>query len=311
METSAAHPPSIRAVEALPVDLVMATNRASPFLRRTLESVVAQTYPHWRLTVVDDGTPDPDVVRRAVADMPRSQVIRQENRGPAAARNAGIAHGNAPLVAILDDDDIWDPDKLAAQVDSLEASPEAVASFTAGCYIDAEGREFGSGWPARTVPSQLFVSGAEPQPRIVSLMVRRSAHDLLGGFDETYFMAEDNEYILRLALLGPMVAVPRRLVAYRRHTHNLSSSNSTEGRRATLRFLREQRAAHRADLAVAELLDERLEREKRLWADECTRSLVDAARRRDRHRLAEELQWASGFKVATLRALGAKIIRHH
>jgi glycosyltransferase involved in cell wall biosynthesis len=295
-------------VEPVLVDLVMATNRSSPYLATALESVLAQSYPHWQLTVVDDGTPDPRTLASAVGDMPRTRIIRRAGRGLPASRNAGIAQGRAPLIALLDDDDIWDPDKLAAQVESLENAPGALASFTAGRYIDAQGHEFGSGWPATTVPTALFISGAEPTPRIVTLMVRRRAHERIGGFNESYSVAEDNEYILRLALQGSMVAVPRPLVSYRRHSTNMSSVNSIEGRRANLRIVREQRAAHRHDLEVSGMLDERFRRLTRESADECVRSLVDAVRRRDRARLGEELRWASRFPVATVRALVTKVI---
>ncbi|MBF4765393.1 glycosyltransferase [Nocardioides islandensis] len=294
-------------MEPTRVDLVMVTNRASPYLAQALESVRAQTYPHWSLVVVDDGTPDPDAVPRAVAGMPRTTVVRQENRGPSAARNRGIAQGDAPLVALLDDDDVWDADKLAEQVRALAEHVDAVASFTAGRYIDAEGREFGS-WDATTVDSRLFVNGEEPQPRIVTLVLRREAHTAIGGFDESYRMAEDNEYILRLALSGPLVAVPRPLVSYRRHSANLSSSGSLEGRRSTVRFVREQRAAHRDDPEVTALLDERARRVARDCAQECVRGLADAARRRDGRRLLTELGWAARSPGPTALALVRAVI---
>ncbi len=236
--------PRLAPMKPVPVDLVMATNRASPYLRLALGAVAAQTYPHWNLTVVDDGTPDPKVVPEFTAGMANTRVLRRPRSGLPASRNAGMAVGRAPLIAFLDDDDVWEPDKLAAQVAALEAEPQAIACFTAGRYIDGEGREFGRGWAAHSVPSELFVSGQEPQPRIVSLMVRRTANEDVGGFNESYSVGEDNEYILRLALHGPMVAVPRPLISYRRHDHNMSSADSLSGRWAARRMLRELTRLH-------------------------------------------------------------------
>ena len=139
-------------MERVPVDIVMATNRASRYLPETLASVRAQTYQDWQLIIVDDGTPDPAAVPRAVGGMPRTTIIRQANRGLPAARNVGIAHGGAPFVALIDDDDLWHPNKLAGQVASLAKAPDALAAFTAGRYIDSEGSGFGAGWPARPCP---------------------------------------------------------------------------------------------------------------------------------------------------------------
>lgn len=295
-------------MKPVPVDLVMATNRASPYLRLALGAVAAQTYPHWNLTVVDDGTPDPKVVPEFTAGMANTRVLRRPRSGLPASRNAGMAVGRAPLIAFLDDDDVWEPDKLAAQVAALEAEPQAIACFTAGRYIDGEGREFGRGWAAHSVPSELFVSGQEPQPRIVSLMVRRTANEDVGGFNESYSVGEDNEYILRLALHGPMVAVPRPLISYRRHDHNMSSADSLSGRWAARRMLRELSAARGDDARAAELLDENRARFVKVAADECVRSLRQAVRRRDPKAVGAELRWAVTSPGRTLAAATRRLI---
>ena len=288
------------------VDIVLATNRASPFLPQTLASVRAQTLQDWRLIVVDDGSADPLAVAALLADMPRTTIIRQSHRGLPASRNVGIGHGEAPFIALLDDDDIWHDEKLAAQVQALSAHPEALASFTAGRYIDTDGLEFGSGWPATTVSSDRFVTGEEPQPRIVSLMVRRSANALIGGFNESYSLAEDNEYILRLVLAGQLVADRRPLVSYRRHGNNMSSSGSLEGRRANLRLLHELREAYAANPTVRGQLSQRLDRFLDESAMECVRGTADAFRHRDHARLAAEMRWAFASPGRTLRATAKK-----
>jgi glycosyltransferase involved in cell wall biosynthesis len=296
-------------VQRVPVDIVVATNRGSRYLPEALASVRAQSYRDWRLIVVDDGSPDHQALRALIGDMPRTTIIRHAHRGLPASRNVGITHGDAPLIALLDDDDVWHEDKLLSQIRALEDRPDALASFTAGRYVDANGEEFGSGWPANTVPSDQFVSGEEPQPRIVSLMVRRGANEEIGGFNESYSLAEDNEYILRLALHGPMVAVPQSLVSYRRHSTNMSSSDSLEGRQANLRLLREAQARHATDQVVGQLLSERLDRFLDVSSAECARGIAQALRRGEGASLAAELRWATGTSpVRTMRAIASKLM---
>jgi glycosyltransferase involved in cell wall biosynthesis len=291
------------------VDVVMSTNRLSPYLDETLGSLMAQTWSSWKLTVVDDGSPDPAALAAVVGRVPRSRVVRQPHRGLPAARNTGIGSTQAPLVALLDDDDLWDPDKLEHQVRAMEANPAALAAFTAGRYVDGQGREFGDGWGAESVDSRRFVSGEVPWPRIVTLMVRRSAHELIGGFNETYSVAEDNDYILRLALQGAMVGVPVPLVSYRRHTENMSNFGSIEGRRANFRVLREQLQLHGRDPEVESLLRRNIATFRQAAAGEWALSVSDALRRRQLGRFAKELWWAATvFPSDALREVRARVM---
>jgi GT2 family glycosyltransferase len=94
-----------------------------PYVSRAVESVLAQTFEDFELIVIDDGSTDggPDIVRR-YAD-PRLRLIYQDNAGPGAARNRGIAEATARYVAFLDADDEWMPDFLLSGKRSLEQSP--------------------------------------------------------------------------------------------------------------------------------------------------------------------------------------------
>lgn len=91
------------------------------YIAAALESVYAQTYAPLEIIVVDDGSIDgsADVARAHGASM----VLRQENQGPAAARNAALREANGTLVAFLDSDDIWLPQKLRLQVDFSRRQP--------------------------------------------------------------------------------------------------------------------------------------------------------------------------------------------
>lgn len=276
------------------VDVVVATHRTSPFLHAALDSVVAQTYPYWTLTVVDDGSSDPTFVPRAVRDVPRAQVIRHANRGLGASRNVGIAAGHAPLIAFLDDDDVWAPTKLEAQVDTLRRDVDAVGSFTGGWYLDQHGVSAGWGWSASAAPSTDFLRGAQPLPRIVTLLIRRTALDTIHGFDPSLTMAEDLEFTLRLAEAGSLTCVPEQLTGYRRHGSNMTEVDLVVLRRASERILRMvlDAAARRGDSATRALLEENLSRHRDQWSDDCARSAAAALRRGDLRTFAGEASWA-------------------
>src|SRR4051794_7920706 len=100
----------------------MPSFNAERYVGESIRSVVGQTFTDWELLVVDDGSTDrtAEVVRGfAVAD-PRIRYLRRENGGQAAARNSGIRDGSAPVVAFIDADDLWLPEKLARQLAVME-----------------------------------------------------------------------------------------------------------------------------------------------------------------------------------------------
>lgn len=207
------------------VDVVVATNRSSPFLRETLASVAAQTWARRRVTVVDDGSPDADGLRRLVGEaegLGDARVLRQEPSGLAAARNTGVGATDGELLVFLDDDDVWAPTRLARQVESLASDPEASCSFTGGWYLDEAGEAFGDGWPAAPGTPDDMRALRVPLPRITTLMCRRSAVEAVRGFDPTFPASEDIAFVLALLGVGPAVPVDEPLVGYRRHRQNMT-----------------------------------------------------------------------------------------
>lgn len=207
------------------VDIVVATNRRSPYLREALESVVAQDYSKWTLTVVDDGSPDPIGLEHLVHEMvPAARVIHQSNQGVAAARNAGIAATNSPLITFLDDDDVWRSDRLRLLVAALGESPTAVASFSGVWYLRADGTSFGEGRPGDTMPRREMLNGNHPTPHFGATIMRRAALERIGGFNQNYAMSEDTDLLLRMLVTGDMIGVPQDLTGYRRHEGNSTNS---------------------------------------------------------------------------------------
>jgi glycosyltransferase involved in cell wall biosynthesis len=202
------------------VSLIIATFNHARFLDAAIDSALAQTLGAVDVIVVDDGSTDdtPAVLARYAG---RVRVLRQPNRGLAAARNAGLAAARGTYVAFLDADDVMAPTKLAAQLEVLERSPtigwtycdvliETVATRTT---VTASER-FGYG--ARVLDGWLFPELIHGNfiPAIAP-MIRRTALDAVGGFDERLTALEDWDMWLRLSLLAEARYTPAVLVTYR------------------------------------------------------------------------------------------------
>ena len=109
-----------------PVGVVIPTRDRRDLLAATLDSVLAQRDVQVEVVVVDDGSRDGTADWLRSLDDPRVRVLRNETAiGTGAARNRGLHEVTADLVAFVDDDDLWAPDKLARQVAAIEATPGA------------------------------------------------------------------------------------------------------------------------------------------------------------------------------------------
>jgi glycosyltransferase involved in cell wall biosynthesis len=194
------------------VSVVVPVYNRGASLRWTLESVLAQSYPSFEVIVVDDGSSD-DSAACVASHYPGVRLLRQErNRGAAAAVNRGVAAARGELIAFLDSDDVWSPDKLTLQVEDFDLHPEAVISFTDITY----GRS-GVGplysWLYPLDPERLLEQLMEENPALPSaLMVRRGDFERVGGYAEDIGSAFDRDLLLRLAVLGPFRFLPVPLV---------------------------------------------------------------------------------------------------
>ena len=113
------------------ISVVIPAHNAGKFIKRTINSVLAQTYHDYEIIIIDDGsTDDTDEVVKSYGSKVR--YIRQENAGTTAARNAGIKSAAGEWIAFLDHDDEWLPEKLELQVKLLRKYPELV--WTTGNY---------------------------------------------------------------------------------------------------------------------------------------------------------------------------------
>lgn len=191
------------------VDIVIRTKNRPFFLSRALQDVQAQSFDDWHVVVVNDGG-DPESVEAVVAqaDGVNCTVVHlAETVGRPAAGNRGFAAGSAPFVALHDDDDTWDPTFLTSTVGHLRQTDEdAVAVRTQiifereveGRFVE-EGREvFHEHMIEPTYFDHLRFNHMVP----VSMLIRRTALDRIGGFDESLLAVEDWWLNLKLLLGG-------------------------------------------------------------------------------------------------------------
>lgn len=181
-----------------------------------IDSVLGQTFRDVEVIVVDDGSTD-GTADAVGSQRPGVRVLRlPENRGPAAARNAGTAVARGDLVMLLDSDDELLPDALARHVAALDADPGAVLSCSRLGYKGAKVTNLPDQPPQGDLGALLLqlLDGRFPA-LLSSCVIRRAALDELGGSDATLATTEDIDLFLRLAPLGRFAFLPQRLTARR------------------------------------------------------------------------------------------------
>jgi glycosyltransferase involved in cell wall biosynthesis len=226
------------------VAVVIPAHNPGIYLLESLESVLAQTIAN-ELIIIDDGS-DEGQLPDLPAD-PRVRTIRQENLGVSAARNRGTRETSAPLIAFLDADDRWAPNKLERQVRALAASPESILCYTGFSLIDQDGHRLAPGWATAFSGYRSLLTS---NPILMSsVVVRRQQLTDVGGFDPLYSVVADWDLWLRLAAIGPFLFVPEALADYRMAPHGIGQMSGdiwTGYREAMSVYDRQQLRAARA-----------------------------------------------------------------
>ncbi len=127
------------------VSIIVPVYNAAEFIEETIKTVEAQSFAEWELLLVDDCSDDNgcDIIERHITRDSRIKLIRQEqNKGAAAARNAGILQAEGRYICFLDADDIWEPDKIAKELDYMRGR-DAGFVFTGYEFADEHGRGLG------------------------------------------------------------------------------------------------------------------------------------------------------------------------
>ncbi len=219
-------PMSVDVVADPLVSVVIPMYQSETWIEETLTSVLAQTYQHVEIVVVDDGSTDrgPDVVAEyAASGSSRVQLVRTPNRGVSNARNTGVLASCGEYVALLDADDLWDPRKLEIQMAHFVRSDAPMCVCGYELFEDLTGKSRGvvqfrngskalKGWLALEGNGLLLPSTA---------LIRRSVLDEIRGFDPNFSVSADLEFALRMEEIGPLDSVPVTLVRYRVHSRQM------------------------------------------------------------------------------------------
>ena len=206
------------------VSVIIPTYKHSEFVLTTLDSVFAQTFTDYEVIVINDGSPDDTAeVLRPLAESGRIRYIEQKNTGQSIARNRAIAEAKGEFVALLDDDDLWPPDKLEWQVQALRKRPEAGVIAGPANVIDAQGLPiFRSGFmPEITLPAAY--SGT-PIISPGQTLIRASLLRELGGLNPNLWGVDDWELWLRVLKQSRILMEDQDALLYRSHPGNASKN---------------------------------------------------------------------------------------
>ena len=189
------------------VSVVLPVYNGERYLAEAIESVLGQSYRALELIVVDDGSTDRS---GEIARGYGARCVRQPNAGTAAARNAGIDCARGPLLAHMDADDLWEPDKIDAQVRALAADSKIDA--VSGHMVEFHSPD---------LPEEVRGRVRAPRERmpghlLQAMLIRREAHDRVGPFESRWRIGQDMSWSMRAAEAGLRLLVLPEVVLRRR-----------------------------------------------------------------------------------------------
>lgn len=213
------------------VSVIISTFKRTEYLKKTLESIEAQTYRDFEVIVVDDGTPG-DANSLLCEQFEKVKYLKIANSGgPSRPRNVGIQTAKGEYIAFVDDDDLWLPHKLEKQVAILENNPEFGIVHSCCNVIDENDVLTGAivGRPGTPdvkhgdVSLRMMGNWTVMMP---TSFVRKEVVDAVGFFNEKMPAAgEDMEFWVRCSFETKFYYVDEPLVAYRVHSNNISGEN--------------------------------------------------------------------------------------
>ena len=208
------------------ISIITPCYNAVRFLHEAMESVLRQTVGDFEFILVDDGSTDSTAqVIRSYRDS-RIRYVRQENRGPSAARNHGVSLARGRYLAFLDADDVALPHRLEVQSRVLDADPALSVVGSGFVWIDEDGTLIPRHHSWEDAPELNSLAGWLLDCPFVpsATLVRRKALDVVGGFAEDLRGGEDWHLWMRLVMAGHrMVWQPQVVCHYRHHGASLSN----------------------------------------------------------------------------------------
>ena len=180
------------------ISVIIPTYNRAQRLGKAIDSVLAQSHQDFELIVVDDGSDDntAELIENYNADI---VYIRQENRGPAAARNMGIEKARYNLLAFLDSDDWFAENKLAIQIEAMGQKPSCLISHTNEIWY-RNGQILNQKLKHKKESGDIFARSLELcAVGMSTIMIHREIFERYGFFDEGFPCCEDYEFWLRIS----------------------------------------------------------------------------------------------------------------
>lgn len=220
------------------ISAIVTAYRFERFIRTAIASIQAQTYPVDEIIVVDNQSDDttPSILSALAAEDPRLVLLDVEPRGPAYARNHGLRASRGAIIAMLDGDDAWPRGKIAAQIARMDAQPHVNMVSGPTAFVDAIDDATLAPPPGARIETVL-------QPNIGACLYRRALFETLGGFDESFFFADDLDLLLRIRDSSTPFAVLEAAMLY--HRRYEGSLLTQPDRRKMREFARAVAASHR------------------------------------------------------------------
>ena len=194
------------------------------YLKETLESVAAQTFKDTELIIVDDLSPvDINPIVKSVQGLPYTRIIRnQANIRHAESRNVGTNTARGDMIAYLDHDDIWLPNKIERQLDVLNKNPDAAMAF---CEMEIFGEHADRlKLDQSIIPERpgfyWFICHGNYTLSASAVMIKKQAMIDIGGFDSRYSTCDDFDAWLKVLAKAPIIHIPEKLAKYRLHLTN-------------------------------------------------------------------------------------------
>jgi len=226
--TSPASPQASEHGGAPLVSVVIPVYQSPPFIVHTLNSVLAQTFSNYEIIVVNDGSPDTELLEQFLKPyLPRIRYIKQDNLGPSAARNAAIREARGEFVAFLDSDDLWLPHHLHTQVELLQSNPSLSLVYSNTLMVEEDipiGKGFQSDGQKRVVTIETLLT-EECTIGTSTVVASRRAILETGLFDITLRRCEDFDLWVRMVHRGFRIDYdPGVQTYYRRNRTGLSAN---------------------------------------------------------------------------------------
>lgn len=213
------------------VSVCLAVYNAEIYVAKAIDSILQQTFTDFELLIVDDGSSDRslDILKAYAAKDSRIVLHHQENQGQPATRNRMLRMAKGELIAVMDADDIALPDRLENQVAFLQTHPAVVWVGGAFDIMDDRGRFLTTMRMAEANEQiQTLLKDGHTSFLHPTAMIRKTALQQVGGYDERYVTAADLDLWLKMTEIGDVANLPQSVIKYRVHAKSISQRNQEQ-----------------------------------------------------------------------------------